>query len=54
LKTNYIFRNNEKLFYKNLTDNKTQNNNGIPNINKIKNSGQMKFNLIARQNGFLI
>jgi hypothetical protein len=24
------------LFYKNLADNKTQNNNGIPNINEIK------------------
>jgi hypothetical protein len=54
---NKLFRNNEKLFYKNLADNKTQNNNGIPNI-KLKNSGQtygqMKFNLIIRQNGFLI
>jgi hypothetical protein len=33
---NKLFRNNEKLFYKNLADNKTQNNNGIPNINEIK------------------
>jgi hypothetical protein len=31
---NKLFRNNE-LFYKNLADNKTQNNNGIPNINEI-------------------
>jgi hypothetical protein len=31
-----IRSNNEKLFYKNLTDNKTQNNNGTPNINEIK------------------
>jgi hypothetical protein len=33
---NKLFRNNEKLFYKNLTDNKTQTNNGTPNINEIK------------------
>jgi hypothetical protein len=33
---NKLFRNNEKLFYKNLADNKTQNNNGLPNINEIK------------------
>jgi hypothetical protein len=32
---NKLFRNNEK-FYKNLADNKTQNNNGIPNRNEIK------------------
>jgi hypothetical protein len=31
-----IFRNNEKFFYKNVTDNKIQTNNGIPNINAIK------------------
>jgi hypothetical protein len=56
---NKLFRNNEKLFYKNLADNKTQNNNGLPNINEIKEFwsniyGQMKFNLIIKQNGFLI
>jgi hypothetical protein len=55
---NQLFRNNEKLFYKNLADNKTPNNNGIPNINEIKefwsNILQMKFNLIIRRNGFLI
>jgi hypothetical protein len=33
---NKLFRNNEKLFYKNLTHNKTQTNNGTPNINEIK------------------
>jgi hypothetical protein len=46
LKTNYIFRNNEKLFYKNLTDNKTQTNNGTPNINEIKEfwSNEVQFN----------
>jgi hypothetical protein len=45
-----IFRNNEKLFYKNLTDNKTQTNNGTPNINEIKEfwsniwSNEVQFN----------
>jgi hypothetical protein len=54
---NKLFRNNEKLFYKNLADNKTQNNNGLPNINEIKEfwsniwSNEVQFN---RQNGFLI
>jgi hypothetical protein len=38
------------LFYKNLADNKTQNNNGIPNINEIKEfwsntwSNEVQFN----------
>jgi hypothetical protein len=38
------------LFYKNLADNKTQNNNGIPNINEIKEfwsniwSNEIQFN----------
>jgi hypothetical protein len=47
---NKLFRNNEKLFYKNLADNKTQNNNGIPNINEIKEfwsniwSNEVQFN----------
>jgi hypothetical protein len=49
LKTNYleIMR---SLFYKNLADNKTQNNNGIPNINEIKEfwsniwSNEVQFN----------
>jgi hypothetical protein len=46
---NKLFRNNE-LFYKNLADNKTQNNNGIPNINEIKEfwsniwSNEVQFN----------
>jgi hypothetical protein len=39
-----------KLFYKNLTDNKTQSNNGTPNINQIKEfwsniwSNEVQFN----------
>jgi hypothetical protein len=47
---NKLFRNNEKLFYKNLTDNKTQTNNGTPNINEIKEfwsniwSNEVQFN----------
>jgi hypothetical protein len=47
---NKLFINNEKLFYKNLADNKTQNNNGIPNINEIKEfwsniwSNEVQFN----------
>jgi hypothetical protein len=35
-KNNLNNTNNEKLFYKNLIDNKTQTNNGTPNINEIK------------------
>jgi hypothetical protein len=47
---NKLFRNNEKLFYKNLTDNKTKTNNGTPNINEIKEfwsniwSNEVQFN----------
>jgi hypothetical protein len=47
---NKLFRNNEKLFYKNLADNKTQINNGLPNINEIKEfwsniwSNEVQFN----------
>jgi hypothetical protein len=47
---NKLFRNNEKLLYKNLADNKTQNNNGIPNVNEIKElwsniwSNEVEFN----------
>jgi hypothetical protein len=47
---NKLFRNNEKLFYKNLADNKTQTNNGTPNINEIKEfwsniwSNEVQFN----------
>jgi hypothetical protein len=53
---NKLFRNNEKLFYKNLADNKTQNNNGIPNINEIKEfwsniwSNKVQFNNQAECN----
>jgi hypothetical protein len=47
---NILFRNNEKFFYKHLTNNKIQINNGIPNINEIKEfwlniwSNEVQFN----------